>query len=407
MNISNQQTPKQILSDLYFIALEAVNGQHVVEQQLHQKPLQGDIAILAVGKAASAMMAGAINVLSDQIKTALIITKAGHGDHSIDWPCYESGHPIPNQKSLDAGVKLLEFINNIPENTMFLALISGGTSALAEVLPADADLKFLQKMNQWLISSGLPIHEMNRIRQLLSLIKGGKALCHLSVNKMTQYLISDVHGDDISIIGSGLFVTTKQNKPLADKAQLPDWLKNKISYEQVKTSVLVESYIVANNEKACQAVISHAKQCGYSVSYHSQTLYGDVLALADKLAVSLQHSEPGIHIWGGEPTLSLPEEPGRGGRNQHLALALAVQLENTQGITVLVGATDGTDGPTDDAGAIIDGKTVERGAHCGSPIDYLEAADAGSFLEQAGDLLSTGKTGTNVMDLVIAIKAPV
>lgn len=417
VNMPNQQTSIQVLSDLYYAALNAVNGQNAVEQQLHKTPIEGNIAILAVGKAASAMMAGAKKVLSEQIHSALIITKVGHADHTLEWPCLETGHPIPNQKSLDAGAKLLEFLNNIPKNTKLLALISGGASALVEILPNELDLNFLQKLNEWLLASGLSIHEMNRIRQLVSLIKGGKALNYLNQDEMIQFLISDVKEDDISIIGSGLFVAgvknpdvsnqEEQNQPFLDTSQLPDWLKNKISPAQSLARVSVESHIIANNEMACQAVISRAKQSNYSVTYHGQTLYGEALPLSGKLVKVLRHAESGVHIWGGEPSLVLPEKQGRGGRNQHLALAIAAHLENTKGMTVLVGATDGTDGPTDDAGAIVDAGTLERGAHCGRVNDYLMAADAGTFLAEAGDLISTGPTGTNVMDLVIAIKEPI
>ena len=407
VNISNRQTTKHILTDLFRVALNAVNGKNAVEKQLKKTPLKGDTAVLAVGKAASAMFAGVTNSLFEQIQSALIVTKEGHADKSIHWPCYESGHPIPNQKSLDAGSKLLEFINNIPENTTLLALISGGASALVEVLPGDSDLAFLEKLNNWLLASGLTIHEMNRIRQSVSLLKGGKALNHLNKKEMIQFLISDVKGDDISIIGSGLFAADAEIQPMPDLSDFPQWLKNKISPSMPIAPVSVKSQIVANNEIACQAVITRAKESGYAVTYHGQTLFGDVLLLAEKLAKILMKSEPGVHIWGGEPTLTLPDKLGRGGRNQHLALVLATHLDNINGITVLVGATDGTDGPTDDAGAIIDGKTLSRAAYCGLAKDYLAAADAGSYLAEAGDLLSTGPTGTNVMDLVIAIKEPV
>lgn len=158
---------------------------------------------------------------------------------------------------------------------------------------------------------------------------------------------------------------------------------------------------------ACLAIIEEAKQANYAVTYHGQTLYGDVFELADLLAKELVNAQAGLHIWGGETTLVLPDNPGRGGRNQSLALALACKLDGINGITVLVGATDGSDGPTDDAGAIIDGFTLERGQYLGNVQDYLAAADAGTFLAEAGDLISTGTTGTNVMDLVIAIKEPI
>lgn len=398
------QSSKQILAELFLSSLKAVNGRCVVEQQLQTVPIKGNVAIVAIGKAAAAMFSGAKNQLTGQIESALIITKAGHADKTSGWPCVESGHPLSDEKSIAAGTQLLEFIRHIPERTKFLALISGGTSALAEVLPENLDLATLQKINTWLLGSGLAIHDINQVRQAVSLIKGGKALNSLLQNEMTQFLISDVRNDDPAIIGSGLFVDAENSQPLPD---LPDWLQQYIQKPQMIKPVSVKSHIVANNEMACLAIVEEANQANYSVTYHGQTLYGDVFELAELLAKELINAPAGLHIWGGETTLVLPDKPGRGGRNQSLALALACKLDGINGITVLVGATDGSDGASDDAGAIIDGFTLQRGQQLGNAKDYLAAADAGTFLAEAGDLISTGATGTNVMDLVIAIKEPI
>ncbi len=403
MKISSE--PKNILSDLFLYALDAVNGCRAVELQLQREPIKGDVAVVAIGKAASAMMLGAQNQLKDKIQSALIITKAGHDDQTLKWPCIEAGHPIPDEMSLKAGTKLLEFMENIPSDTTFLALISGGASSLVEVLPENIDLETLQKINKWLIGSGLTIREMNQIRQSVSLIKAGRALNYLKNNKRLQYLISDVKGNLSAVIGSGMFVSEKKNT-LLDTSKLPDWLNKLIPTKQpLITNLSVKSHVVASNEMACEAIIKKAESLNLDVTYHGQTLYGDVHDKADALAVDLINAKLGIHIWGGETTTVLPEEPGRGGRNQSLALALACKLENIKGITVLVGATDGSDGPTDDAGAIIDGLTLQRGG--GDAREYLSSADAGTYLAEAGDLISTGPTGTNVMDIVIALKEEV
>lgn len=397
---------KQILSKLFYSALKVVDGCNAVEQQLIRMPIKGDVAILAVGKAAAAMALGAKKQLNNQIQSALIITKSGSADKTLPWACIESGHPIPNEKSLEAGAKLLEFISQIPNETKFLALISGGASALVEVLPENTGLENLQKINNWLLGSGLAIDDINRVRQAVSLIKAGKALEYLSVDNMTQFLISDVKGNEINFIGSGLFVENEETNLFPE---VPDWLQQYLIPTELKTNVVVESHIIASNEDACQAIMKYAEQLKYAVTYHGQTLYGDVLEKAKLLANELAHAKTGIHIWGGETTVVLPENPGRGGRNQHLALALACAIENVKGLTILVGATDGSDGPTEDAGAIIDGFTVQRGQNecLRPPKEYLLAADAGTFLAAAGDLLSTGPTGTNVMDIVIALKEPI
>lgn len=391
-----------ILVDLFAAALQAVNGKNTVEKQLLEQSLDGDIAVVAIGKAATSMMSAAQHTLKEQIQSALIITKKDHVDESFTWTCIEAGHPIPDENSLEAGQQLLNFLANIPESTQLLTLISGGASALVEVLPENMTLTDLQKMNQWLLSSGLDIHAMNRIRQSVSLIKGGKALQALSINKVTQLIISDVRYDDPEIIGSGLFVSPKNNKPLPDK--LPKWLEPFIQPQVDSVKADIESHIVANNELACQSVINKAKQDGYNVFYHGQNLYGDVFELAEKIAEDLKHAKSGIHIWGGEPTIELPSIKGRGGRNQSLALALACEIENSKDLTILVGATDGNDGLTDDVGAIVDGQTLQRGGSLELAKEHLQKADAGAFLAKAGDLLSTGPTGTNVMDIVIVFK---
>ena len=404
--MENLSKTKHILSGLFQTALNAVEGCYVVEKALETIPIEGDVAVVAVGKAAAAMMLGAQNQLKDQIQSALVITKLGHGNKLLNCPCIESSHPIPDEMSLNAGLNLLEFIENIPMDTGFLALISGGTSSLVEVLPNNIDLEKLQKVNEYLLGSGLTISEMNQVRQSLSLIKGGKSLSYLSQNEMIQLLISDVKGNLPAIIGSGLFTSDQHNNEQLDISKLPEWLRDLMQPNgHVTSKVMTESHIVASNELACEAIIHKAKELGYTVNYHGQTLYGDVYDKADSLAIDLMNAEIGIHIWGGETTIVLPEAVGRGGRNQSLALALACKLENKTGITVLVGATDGGDGSTEDAGAIIDGLTLQRGGENAN--DYLSAADAGTFLAKAGDLISTGPTGTNVMDIVIALKEQV
>lgn len=403
--MSSNHQHKQQLSHLFQTALDAVNGSATVENKLAELKIEGKVAIVAVGKAAAAMMSGAKNALAEQIHSALIITKAEHSDPLINWPCIEAGHPVPDEQSLEAGVMLLEFLSNVPAEVEIIALISGGASSLVEVLPDHISLQELQKINNWLLGSGLSIHEINKVRQAVSMIKGGKALSYLKHKKMTQLLISDVKFDAPEIIGSGIFVSNAESADLHNAVELPGWLDKYIQDEVPRVALEVESHIIASNEMACKAIIKQAKETNNDVTYHGQTLYGDVFDVAESLHKTILDAEPGIHLWGGETTLSLPENPGRGGRNQSLALALACLVENQAGITILVGATDGSDGPTDDAGAIIDGFTLQRASHFQAK-EYLDAADAGTFLAEAGDLISTGPTGTNVMDIVIAIKEP-
>jgi hydroxypyruvate reductase len=175
---------------------------------------------------------------------------------------------------------------------------------------------------------------------------------------------------------------------------------------KLTNSLPASHHIVASNRVAMEAIEKACKDRQQDVYLHSDFLGGEAADTGRELArFLLNEAEPGIHIWGGETTVRLPDEPGRGGRNQQLALAAAAMLKGNQKITLLAAGTDGSDGPTEDAGGIVDGDTVTRGQLSELDVETcLVGADAGTFLEAAGDLLYTGPTGTNVMDLVIAIK---
>jgi len=163
--------------------------------------------------------------------------------------------------------------------------------------------------------------------------------------------------------------------------------------------------ILAGLDHAKQAAAEAGRQIGYTVQIHSEFLDGEAGETGQRLAGVLASSEPGLHLWGGETTVRLPPDPGRGGRNQHLALAAALEIRGRDDLLLLAAGTDGTDGPTEDAGALVDGATLDRAAVEGLDGEgCLARADAGTLLEAAGDLIRTGPTGTNVMDLVLGLR---
>ncbi len=375
---------KQLLSGFFYHGLQQAHGCEAVYRHLQQNPVKGDIAVVSVGKAASAMMQGAEKALGSQLKTALVITRYGYADKLSKWPVIESAHPVPDESSLYAGKQLIEFLVKIPEDRHLLVLLSGGSSSLVEVPAQGVTLDALQALNRQLLASGLPISEMNRQRQAVSRIKGGKALAFVKSRRLTQLLISDVEADQLQTIGSGPFVSSSSKE----------------------CGIEVHHHIVASNPLVCETITRHATAAGHEVHYHGQQLYDDVHALAPRLAQELDMAAPGIHIWGGEPTICLPETPGQGGRCQSLALALAqeLHLSGQHNVVVLVAATDGMDGQSPDAGAVVDSETIRRGGGLEYARQCLEQANAGVFLAASADLLSTGPTGTNVMDLVIACK---
>jgi glycerate 2-kinase len=398
------------LLDIFTAALRAVDGRVCVRDYLTAHKFNGPVYLIAVGKAACAMARGAHEVLGEYIRDALIVTKDGYAE-SLPWPVMEAGHPMPDARSLDAGSRLLRFVAALPRDARVLVLWSGGASALLEALPAGVDLSQLRRINDWLLASGLDIVEINQLRKRLSLIKGGRLAVLLAPREVTCLAISDVVGDDPRIIGSGPLVADETLAKSVPES-LPDFVRqaldsappppraNDASFKNVRIE------IIARLDTAKGAAARAAEQKGYRVDVSGEFIDGDAAEAGRRLARTLAAADPGVvHVWGGETTVKLPPNPGRGGRNQSLALAAAVELAGRENIFLLSGGTDGTDGPTQDAGALVDGGTVARGTAQGvRASDALARADAGTFLEASGDLVDTGPTGTNVMDLMIGLR---
>jgi hydroxypyruvate reductase len=366
-------TDKDILRTLFDAGVAAVRGDAAVRQAL-DTGLPAPDAIVAVGKAASSMAEPAALAYPDA--PVLIVTKYGHADDAPSRAeVIEAAHPVLDENSLKAGARLLEFVSTCPKGSHLLMLVSGGASALAEAPEDGLDLVGLKERAREMLGSGADIHAMNAVRKTLSRIKGGKLLSHFRGARVTTLAISDVQGDDLGVIGSGI------------GDALPD------------AEFTFAPQIAASNAIARQAVIRAAHDLGLATETDAETLYDDIAELGPRLGAAIKAAPSGLHLWGGEPTVVLPPNPGSGGRNQALAAMIAREIAGSTGITVLVAGTDGTDGPTDAAGAIVDGSTWTDAG-----IDALRRADTGPWLDARGALLRTGPTGTNVMDLVIALK---
>ncbi|MBO9447085.1 DUF4147 domain-containing protein [Ruegeria sp. R14_0] len=352
--------------------VDAVDGQTATKAVLDdtQTPDQ----ILAVGKAAAAMARAALDHFGP--RPTLVVTKDDHGsDLPEDVRVIEASHPVPDTRSLEGGRALREVIEAMPADSHVLLLVSGGASSLAEDLLSGHTLSDLEKLNSRLLAEGLDITAMNAERRKLSRIKGGGLLSHFKGARATVLAISDVPGDDLAVIGSGI-------------GALPD-----------SHSFQASTQIVASNAHARSAAAELARSEGLPVLTDEECLHDDFLRVASELGPRLRDMPPGAMVFGGEPTVVLPENPGRGGRNQALALALAREISGSSDLTLVVGGTDGTDGPTNAAGAVVDGATWRDEAE-----EALQNADSGSFLDKANALLVTGPTGTNVMDLIVAIR---
>ena len=392
---------RKILLDLFRAALESVDGRLCVRDALRAHAVAevaagGSAATLnrpvwaaAVGKAASAMLLGAHDALGATLTRSLLITKDDH----VEPRCYglpnveilESSHPMPDARSLAAGERLLQWVDEIPADTDVLFLISGGASSLVEALVPGATFEQLTALNARGLASGMTIVELNAQRSKLSQIKGGRLAARVSAKlagsgTARALFISDVPGHDPAVIGSGLMGPGGE-------------------------SDRIERTVVASIDHAMERVITEGYKCGLAPWRDSRIFDG----AADRLAVRFSHelhmSANQLCVWGGESTVQLPEDPGRGGRNQHLALAAARIIAGHENLLLLVAGTDGTDGVTTDAGALVDGETCSRIAL--SEIDVqqsLKRADSGTALAAAGDLIHTGPTGTNVGDIVIGLK---
>jgi hydroxypyruvate reductase len=391
-------------------AVDAVNGRTAVRRTLDVQPMGGPVWLCAVGKAAESMTLGACDALGSDLVGGLLITKLGHlsrsglADRGI--ACRSGGHPIPDAHSLEAGHCLLDALRGLPCSTGVLFLISGGASSLVEIPIAGVSLDDLRRMNQWLLGSGLPIDTVNRVRKSVSRIKGGGLLSMLADRPTRVLAISDVPGDDPSVIGSGLLVPEVGLAEAVAGLDLPTWLSDRVERGLAQRGRLPSRgpviELVATLETAKLAAAEAGRRAGLLVRVDPRPVEGDAALAGRRLARALLAGPPGLSIAGGETTVRLPEAPGRGGRNQHLALAAAIELDGRADALLLSAGTDGTDGPTDDAGALVDGATLERIRDAGLDARRgLERADSGRLLEASGDLIRTGPTGTNVMDLIL------
>jgi len=394
------------LLQIYAAALAAVEGRVLVRDWLGARP-QGDLAVIALGKAADSMLAGALQAGGSRVRVALAV---GKGPSQVAFPAgvryLASAHPLPDRRSLAAGEALLSFLRELPPGLPLLWLISGGASSLVEVPVAGVDASRLAEANRWLLASGLDIAQVNAVRRRLSAIKGGGLLDWLGERPSRALYLSDVAGDDPAVIASGMLI---DSPPPALPAGLPDWLTALLvpadPGQPRGPRPTVSHSILANCETALVAAAAKASALGYAV-WQRGGLDGPAEPAGRRIADSLLRAEPGVMLWGGETTVMLPALPGRGGRNQQLALAAAMVLAGHPGVALLAAGTDGSDGPTEDAGGLVDGGTLARAAEAGfDGGQALRRADAGSLLEASGDLVSTGPTGSNVRDLVIGIKS--
>ncbi len=380
--------------------------------------------MIGAGKAAASMAAAMERVLGEHLDSGLVIVKAGGALPLRRIECREGGHPVPDEASIRATRELLHLVDDAqPEDTVFL-LLSGGASSLL-CLPVDG-ITLVEKAtaHRLLVNSGASIAEINAVRKHLSAVKGGRLRLRCRATTFCTLAISDVIGDDPSTIGSGPSVADATTFDDA-LAVLDKYGLNRIMPAAVmahlrrgggKTpnsgDVDARHYrVIAGNASALDAAAAFARGQGCDVRILTAAMQGHTHDAAREFAKTLREltakrtagDPPLIVLAGGETTL-LVTGRGTGGRNQEFALVAGLHLQGTHDITLLAAGSDGTDGPTDAAGAFADGATSQRAAAIGrDPQASLDDNDVYPLLETMGDLYRSGPTGTNVMDLVAAV----
>ncbi len=385
--MSGSDPRRRLLLDLFQAALNRVDGRRCTRAALAAgatRPVSV-VWMAAIGKAASAMALGARDALGDALERVLLITKDGHVAAETlllpDVEIHESAHPIPDERSLAAGERLLQWVEELPPSVEPLFLISGGASSLVEALAPGADLAALVELNRRGLASGLAIGELNARRGALSRLKGGQLAARLGVRRARALFISDVPGDDPAVIGSGLMGPSSAGTDG------------------------IERTVIASIQHATEAARVPAAARGLEAWADPERFADEASRLAVRFAHELHMHAGHVRVWGGESVVNLPQSPGRGGRNQHLALAAAGVIAGHESLLLLAAGTDGTDGSTADAGALVDGETCSRIALAELDLQQsLADASSGTALAAAGDVLHTGPTGTNVGDLVIGLK---
>ena len=399
---------RAFLLSLLESGLAAVNGRSRMRAALAGRQDLDGAWVLAVGKAAGAMTLGAIDALGSKVERALVVSREDHFEVTLARDprvaCLAGGHPVADARSLAAGSAALQFADEARAGQPLLMLVSGGASSLLESLPDGVSPDDLKRLSEWALSSGESIGRVNAVRRRLSRVKDGRLLARLAHCRVEGYYLSDVPGDDPAVIGSGLLARAQDR---IDVAGLPGWLAALLASraERAVPVPAVPLRCVGCLGDALVAIESAASRAGVDVRRIAGRLEGPAAVAAGAAVALLADGPPGLWLQGGETTVVLPPRPGRGGRNQHLALTAATLIAGRSDLLVLAVGTDGTDGNTGDAGALVDGGTLERGRDAGlDPFDFLARADSGTFLEASGDLVHIGTTGTNVCDLLMALR---
>jgi hydroxypyruvate reductase len=394
---------------------------------------KGRLLTIAVGKAAVAMAVAVDEIFGSRLSQGIVVTKYEHAaGHTLDgaWDVIEAGHPIPDQAGLDGSRAIIDMLETTTDQDLVLVLLSGGGSALLPAPVKGVSLADLQTTTDLLLRAGANIVELNTVRKHLSQVKGGQLVRLAAPAPIVSLVLSDVVGDPLDVIASGPTspdpTTYAGALTVLDRHELRDEVPESIlthlktgaegGYEETpkpgdKLLESVSNVIIGSNYLAACAAVEKAERLGYHALLLTTFVEGEareVAKVASALAKGVKtHGNPialpACLVWGGETTVTVRGE-GTGGRNQELALAAALDIASVDDVLLMALATDGTDGPTDAAGAVVDGHTALRARDRGWDIrSTLADNNAYPLLADLDALLMLGPTGTNVNDLMVLL----
>ena len=439
MKLSGRQLRRDALAILQ-AALNAADAAHAVQQHFRvQRGLLsiGDlrlrlsefdrIFLVAAGKASVPMAAAIERTLRSRLTGGIAVTKYGHVTARLErLKVYEASHPTPDAAGLRASEEIQRMLSDLNARDLLLVAVSGGASALLVAPQQPITLESKQKTTDLLLLAGADIFELNTVRKHLSALKGGKLAALAYPATVVSLLLSDVIGDPLDVIGSGPTapdsstfadaIAVLEKFALLDRVPHPvrTYLERGASGDAPETPKPgqaffkdVHNFIIGSNRLALEAAAREARKRKYRTLILSSSMQGETRHVARVHAHILREVQrsghpvaaPACILSGGETTVTVKGK-GKGGRNQEFALAAAIEIAESRNMLVLSAGTDGTDGPTDAAGAIATGNTVRRALEIGfEPQKNLQDNDSYPVFEALGDLIKTGPTGTNVMDV--------
>ncbi len=425
-------TLRESARSIFDAALAAGDVRPLVTRALREmpEPPGGRVLVVGAGKASGAMAVAAEDAWGDRIAAGVVAVKDGHTAPTRTVRLLEAGHPVPDERGAAAAREIRALAESAGAGDLVLVLVSGGGSALTPAPVPPITLGDKQEMTRLLLAAGATINQLNAVRKHCSLLKGGQLARAAAPARVEALLLSDVVGDPLDVIASG--PTTPDVSTFAEALgilerfglrdrtprSIVERLERGARGELPETPkpgdpifMQVRNTVIGNNALVVDAAAARARALGFAPHVLTRSLQGEAREVARDLITRGQAiragrgpvSAPGCLIAGGETTVTVHGK-GRGGRCQEVALASALALQDQRDIVLLAAGTDGSDGPTDAAGAIVDGGSAERARrHGAEPVLGLEANDSNRVLGCSGDLLVTGPTNTNLLDLYLVL----